>query len=99
MEHQYHSLCFFPVVVTQAMPIPIIQHDTQSLDDKILSVLTEAVSPMTPQEIAHLVGFPKPNNQASRVNPILYKLWEIGAIQRTTNNGLKPRYSIIKSLQ
>lgn len=68
----------------------------QALEDKILGVLKEAKTPMTPQEIAHLVGFPKPNNQASRVNPTLYPLWEAVKIQRTTNDeGHKPRYSIV----
>ena len=67
----------------------------QPLSERILTVLGEAKTPMTPQEIAHLVGFLKPTNQASRVNPTLYVLWEAEKIERHTIDGRKPKYSIV----
>lgn len=67
----------------------------QILKEKILKVLKETTDPMTPQAIAHLVGFEKPYNQAATVNPTLWKLLESNEIIRTTNhNSNKPHYAI-----
>jgi len=71
------------------------EDDQQVLKVKIAEVLRNATQPMTPQEIAHLVGFGKPNNQAATVNPTLWKMVEANEIIRTTKlNGNKPRYAI-----
>lgn len=69
------------------------------LEEKILEVLRKADKPLTPQDIAHHVGFRRPHNQASKVNPTLFDLLERNEIQRTTNQqGNKPRYSIPATL-
>jgi Fe2+ or Zn2+ uptake regulation protein len=70
-----------------------------NLQEKILEVLRKATKPLTPQDIAHQVGFRRPHNQASHVNPTLYDLLERKEIERTTNQqGNKPRYSIPATL-
>jgi hypothetical protein len=62
------------------------------LEDKIIALLQDC-GPLRPQEIAHLVGFEKPNNTASKVNPTLYKLKEEGRVVRTEGN--KPVWSLV----
>ena len=70
--------------------------DKQALEQKILDVLKKDNALLTPQEIAHRVGFARPNNQASKVNPTLYTLLERGEIVRATNlQGHKPHYAIM----
>lgn len=65
------------------------------LEEKILETLRKASKPLPPQEIAHLVGFLRPYNQAATVNPTLWKLLERDEILRTTTeDGKKPHYSI-----
>ncbi len=66
-----------------------------NVEEKIMEVLKKANKPLTPQDIAHQVGFRRPHNQASNVNPTLFDLLERNEIERTTNQqGNKPRYSI-----
>jgi len=74
------------------------ESEAQTLEEKILAVLRSATKPLTPPEIALQVGFKRPNNKASTVNPTLYKLLERGEIVRTTNEqGNKPHYAIATS--
>ncbi len=65
------------------------------LDERILKVLSDSATPMTPQQIAHLSGFPRPNNQAAHVNATLYTLLEADRIERHTLSGLKPTYTLM----
>ncbi len=66
------------------------------LEERILIVLQEAGEFLTPQTIAHRVGFAKPHNQARRVNPQLYELLREGKIeQRKDPNGTKPMYNFV----
>jgi len=65
-----------------------------TLDERILTVLTNAKEPLTPQQIAHLVGYPKPNNKACHVNPTLYLLLHAGKVEQQTTDGRKPTYTI-----
>lgn len=65
------------------------------LDERIVQVLTEAKEPLAPHEIAHRAGFPRPNNQAHRVNAVLYMLMDQGKIEkRTLKGGGKPKYGL-----
>jgi Fe2+ or Zn2+ uptake regulation protein len=74
-------------------------NNVSKLQEKILEVLRKAPKPLTPQDIAHQVGFRRPHNQAANVNPTLYDLLERNQIERTTNQqGNKPRYSIPATL-
>ena len=70
----------------------------QELQAKILAVLLKATTPLSPPDIAHQCGFLRPNNQASNVNPTLYKLLDRGLIVKSTNwNGKKPHYALAKN--
>lgn len=65
------------------------------LDERIVETLTEAGKFLPPHEIAHRVGFFRPNNQAHRVNAILYMLLDQGKIEKQTlHGGKKPVYGI-----
>ena len=64
--------------------------EVESLGELILIVLGECVKKtpifLTPQEIAHRVGFRRPNNQAFRVNPTLHVLLKQGKIKKRINS-------------
>jgi len=65
------------------------------LDERIVHVLTEAKEFLAPHEIAHRAGFLRPNNQAFRVNSVLYMLMDQGKIEKQTlNGGSKPKYGL-----
>lgn len=83
----YAAKCDLLLAIEECYQLP--------LDERILVVLGEAKRFLSPCEIAHRVGFFKPNNQAYHVNPILYMLLDQGKIEKKTLNGSgKPQYRL-----
>jgi hypothetical protein len=69
----------------------------EDLESKILKVLQEYTEPLGPSHIALLVGFPRPTNTATKVNPTLYKLLkEDKIVKNCQENGSCPVWSIKK---
>lgn len=67
-----------------------------SLDERILLVLNKSETPLSPQEIAHRVGFLRPNNRVSYVNASLTSLVRRRKLIKQTTNGFKPLYVLIR---
>lgn len=87
----YAAKCDLLLAIEECQQLP--------LDERILGVVGLTKVFLSPCEIAHRVGFLRPNNQAYHVNAILYMLLDQGKIEKQTLGGHgKPQYRLSTAL-